>query len=135
MLMTNELVQVRDTATGELPPLPHWESTPADVKQAIRTIKAGLRQRIEASGRTVEQVFAVMEERVTRRVEEIEAALRNGENAWPVVEYADIVAGRVSPETLTLLQSRGCLVVRGQFPREQALDWDRGVEGFAFGRH
>ena len=74
MSVTNELVTVRRTADQELPPLPHWESTPEDLKEATRTIKAALRRRIEASGRTVEQVFAVMEARVTRRVEEIEAA-------------------------------------------------------------
>ena len=126
MSMVNELVQQRETAT-ELPPLPHWESTPDDLREATRTTKAALRRRIEASGRTVEQVFAVIEERVTRRVEEIEAALENAENAWPVVEFADIESGRVSAADLALLQRRGCLVVRGHFPREQALGWDRGI--------
>src|SRR6476620_2410735 len=127
MSMVNELVQQRDETARELPALPTWESTPEDLKAATRTIKSALRRRIEASGRTVEQVFAVMEERVTQRVEEIEAALRNGENAWPVVEYADIESGRVSAADLALLQRRGCLVVRGHFPREQALGWDRGI--------
>ena len=55
------------------------------------------------------------------------SALRNGENAWPVVEYADIESGRVSAADLALLQRRGCLVVRGHFPREQALGWDRDI--------
>ena len=127
MTMVNEMVQQRDEAARELPPLPTWESTPEDLKAATRAIKSALRRRIEASGRTVEQVFAVMEERVTQRVEEIEAALRNGENAWPVVEYADIESGRVTAADLALLQRRGCLVVRGHFPREQALGWDRDI--------
>ena len=65
MTMVNEMVQQRDEAARELPPLPTWESTPEDLKAATRTIKSALRRRIEASGRTVEQVFAVMEERVT----------------------------------------------------------------------
>ena len=43
--------------------LPHWETTPADLPAAIREIKAALRARIEASGRTVEEVFAVVEAR------------------------------------------------------------------------
>ena len=66
MTMVNEMVQQRDEAARELPPLPTWESTPEDLRAATRTIKSALRRRIEASGRTVEQVFAVMEERVTR---------------------------------------------------------------------
>ncbi|WP_409181212.1 hypothetical protein F9C11_32690 [Amycolatopsis sp. VS8301801F10] len=57
-----------------LPPLPHWETTPDDVPAAIRETKTALRARIEASGRTVEEVFAVVEARVTAAVEEIEAA-------------------------------------------------------------
>ena len=46
-------------ATSPLPALPHWETTPADLKAAIRAVKAALRARIAASGRTAEEVFAV----------------------------------------------------------------------------
>jgi len=38
--------------------LPHWEEPPADLKAAVREIKAALRARIAASGRTVEEVWA-----------------------------------------------------------------------------
>ena len=48
--------------------LPHWETTPPDLKDAIRQTKAAIRARIEASGRTVEEVFAVVEARVAERV-------------------------------------------------------------------
>ena len=54
--------------------LPHWEETPADLPAAIREIKGALRARIAASGRTVEEVFAVVERRVQAEVDEIEAA-------------------------------------------------------------
>ena len=33
----------------------------------------------------------------------------------------------MAPATLDKLRRRGCLVVRGHFPREQALQWDQGV--------
>jgi hypothetical protein len=114
-------------ARTDLPALPHWESTPADIAEATRTIKAALRARIAASGRTVEEVFAVLEGRVRREVEQIEAELAAGDTVWPVIEFTDIVAGRVSPQQLAKLHRRGCLVVRGHFPREQALDWDRDL--------
>ncbi|RKS75323.1 uncharacterized protein DUF1479 [Motilibacter peucedani] len=113
--------------TDALPALPHWETTPDDLPGAIREVKVALRARIEASGRTVEQVFAVVEERLRERVEEIAAAKARGEQVWPVIDYADIEAGTVSPEQLDLLYRRGCVVVRGHFPREQALAWDRGI--------
>ncbi|MFT4219831.1 MAG: DUF1479 domain-containing protein [Microbacterium sp.] len=117
-----------DTAVRtDLPALPHWEATPDDLRAATREIKRALRERIEASGRTVDEVFAVMEKRVAAQVDEIVAALERGENVWPVVEYADIAAGTVPAETVDLIRRRGCLVVRGHFERDQALQWDQDI--------
>lgn len=121
------------SAPAQLPPLPHWESTPADLGAAVREIKAALRARIAASGRTVEEVFAVVEQRVAAEVAEVEAALAAGQNVWPVVDYADIEAGTVSATDLERLRRRGCLVVRGHFPREQALAWDQGIVDYVEG--
>mgnify|MGYP001427493767 FL=1 len=112
------------TMTTELPTLPHWQTTPDDLAAATREVKAALKARIAASGRTVEEVFAQVEALVTERVEEIEAELAAGRSAWPEVDYADIAAGTVPAETMALIQRRGCAVVRGHFPREQAQAWD-----------
>ena len=64
---------------------------------------------------------------LTERVEEIEAAKARSENVWPVIDYADVEAGAVSPEALAQLRKRGCLVVRGHFERQQALAWDQDI--------
>ncbi|MDI2032461.1 DUF1479 domain-containing protein [Saccharopolyspora sp. TS4A08] len=109
------------------PALPHWESTPDDLSAAIQQIKPALRARIEASGRTVEEVFAVVEQRITERVSEIKAAQERGEPVWPVIDYADIAGGTVSAEQIDQLKRRGCLVVRGHFDRDQALAWDADI--------
>src|SRR3954463_3412593 len=101
--------------------LPHWETTPADAKSAIRETKAAIRARIEASGRTVEEVFAAVEARIAERVAGIEDAKSRGEPVWPVIEYSDIAAGTVPPEAVELIHRRGCAVIRGHFEREQAL--------------
>jgi hypothetical protein len=114
------------TATA-LPTLPNWETTPADLKAATREVKAAIRQRIQASGRSVEEVFALVERRVLARVTEVSGARENGETVWPVIDYADIAAGTVTPEQLAALRARGCLVVRGHFERDQALQWDRDI--------
>ena len=119
--------------TVPLPALPHWESTPDDLPTAIREIKAALRTRIAASGRTVEEVFAVVERRVRAEVDEITAARQRGETIWPVIDYADIGAGAVPDEALSLLRRRGCLVVRGHFDRGQALGWDRDIVDYVAG--
>lgn len=107
--------------------LPHWEETPADLAAATREIKKALRERIAASGRTVEEVFSVVEQRVQAAVDDVSAARRRGETVWPVIEYADIAAGAVPDEQVALLRRRGCLVVRGHFDRDQALAWDRDI--------
>jgi hypothetical protein len=114
-------------STVQSPSLPHWETTPPDLQAAIRETKAAIRARIEASGRTVEEVFAAVEARVAERVAEIEGAKRRGETVWPEIDYADIAAGTVPAEARELLHRRGCVVVRGTFERDQALAWDQGI--------
>jgi hypothetical protein len=104
--------------------LPHWESAPEDLGEAIRVIKAALRARIEASGRTVEEVFAVAERKVADRVAELQAEKARGETVWPVIDYADIENGTVTPAQVAKLHKRGCLVVRGHFAHDQATAWD-----------
>jgi Gig2-like len=111
----------------ELPDLPHWETTPDDLRGAISEVKAALRSRIAASGRSVDDVFAVIEQRVRLRAGEIAAEKARGESVWPVIDYADIAAGTVTPEQRARLHQRGCLVVRGHFGRDQALGWDRNI--------
>ncbi|MBU2665417.1 DUF1479 domain-containing protein [Actinoplanes bogorensis] len=105
-------------------PLPHWEETPSDLTGATREIKAALRAQIEASGRTVDEVFAVVERQVGAEVAEIVAAKARGEQVWPVITYDDIANGTADASQL---RKRGCMVVRGHFPREQALGWDADI--------
>ncbi|MEU6815352.1 DUF1479 domain-containing protein [Streptomyces sp. NPDC046860] len=121
------------TAGPTTGPLPHWETVPEDLPAAIREIKAAIRARIEASGRGVEEVFAIVERRVAARVAEIEAERAAGEHPWPVVEYADIADGTVDARLMDRIRARGCLVVRGHFPREQALAWDAGIVDYVEG--
>ena len=115
------------SGTATLPPLPNWERTPDDLPGAIRQVKDALRARMAATGRSVEDVFAVIERQVEAEVAEIAAARQRGEAIWPVIDYADIEAGTVPPAARALLRRRGCLVVRGHFGRDQALGWDRDI--------
>jgi hypothetical protein len=101
----------------------------------VRAVKAALRARIASSGRTLEEVFAVVERRLTAQVHEIVAARERGESVWPVADYADIAAGTVPAALLDALRRRGCLVVRGHFPRAQALAWDRGIVEYVESNH
>src|SRR5580700_7999618 len=114
-------------ARPDLPVLPHWETVPDDLPGAIRQIKTALRARITAAGRSVEDVFAVIEKRVRTQVEQIAAEKARGETVWPVMDYADIAAGTVTADQLARLRQRGCLIVRGHFDRDQALGWDQDI--------
>src|SRR6478609_1670179 len=119
------MTRTSPASSTALPSLPHWEAIPDDLPAAIRAIKHALQGRIAASGRTVEEVFAVIEARVRAEVADIAAAKARGETVWPVIDYADIAAGTVSAEQLAYLHRRGCLVVRGHF--DTAAAWDRDI--------
>jgi hypothetical protein len=110
-----------------LPGLPHWESTPPDPQAAVREVKAAIRARLKAAGRPVDEVFGVIEQRVCERVAEIEEEQGRGRSVWPVIAYDDIANGTLSAGSLDQLRRRGCLVVRGHFPREVALEWDKDI--------
>src|SRR4051794_25542789 len=108
------------TAISPRTGLPHWETIPDDIPAAVAGVKAAIRARIEASGRTVQQVVDEVERFLEAEIADIEAAQERGDDVWPVIDYADIASGRVAAETLALLQRRGCAVVRGHFDRAQA---------------
>src|SRR2546428_337442 len=72
---------------------------------------------------------------ITARIDEINADLANGESVWPIIDYADIEQGTVTKEQLAKLKQRGCLVVRGHFDREQALEWDASILDYVERNH
>ena len=99
------------------------ETLPADHKAAIRQMKQALREQIG----DVQQLFDQLSARISERVEEIKAIKARGESVWPQLNYADIAAGRVTEAQRALIKRRGCVVIKGHFPREQALGWDRAM--------
>jgi hypothetical protein len=115
--------------------LPHWETQPDDLAEATRTIKAAIRERIQASRRTVGDVLAEIEEHIRDEVADIKAERTRGEDVWPVIDFADIEAGTVPGELIAKLHRRGCAVIRGLFPREQAEEWDRAAVKYVDDNH
>ncbi len=115
--------------------LPHWETPPADLSAATAEIKAAIRARIAASGRTVAQVIAEIEDFVRAEIDDIEATRARGEEVWPVIDYADVEAGAVPPETVALVRRRGCAVIRGHFAEDRARAWDRSAVDYVDANH
>ncbi|BCU56293.1 DUF1479 domain-containing protein [Enterobacter kobei] len=99
------------------------ETLPADHNAAIRQLKQELRAQIG----DVQTVFNQLSERIAARVAEINALKARGEPVWPVIPFADIQNGTLNDEQREAVKRRGCAVIKGHFPREKALGWDRSM--------
>lgn len=104
-----------------------WQSEitplPKDIRSSIRELKLRLREKIPG----IEAQFA----EICQRTEASLAAARADEvrygSAWPTVTMEAILNQSVTQETRARIKQRGCLVVKGQFPRQQALAWDQSL--------
>ncbi|MEJ8324003.1 DUF1479 domain-containing protein [Kosakonia sacchari] len=99
------------------------ETLPTDHKASIRQMKQQLRAQIG----DVQQVFNRLSEQIAARVADINALKAQGKFVWPQIAYSDIAQGKVSEAQRALIKQRGCAVIKGHFPREQALGWDRSM--------
>lgn len=99
------------------------ETLPTDHKASIRQMKQELRAQIG----DVQQVFNRLSEQIAARVADINALKAQGKSVWPQIAYSDIAQGKVSEAQRALIKRRGCAVIKGHFPREQALGWDRSM--------
>ena len=89
---------------------------PDDIEKAIKDTKQLWRARIGDVPALLENIVAGLE----RDIQAIEQDMQNGNTGWPEANYEDIAAGTVSADVMARVKQRGCLVVRGHFPREQA---------------
>ena len=99
------------------------ETLPADHKAAIRQLKRELRAQIG----DVQAVFDKLSDSIATRVAEINALKNKGESVWPVIPFNDVKNGTITDAQREAVKRRGCAVIKGHFPREQALAWDRSM--------
>ena len=99
------------------------ETLPADHKAAIRQLKRELRAQIG----DVQAVFDKLSDKIATRVAEINTLKNKGESVWPVIPFADVKNGTITDAQREAVKRRGCAVIKGHFPREQALAWDRSM--------
>jgi hypothetical protein len=97
-----------------------------NLPEAIRTTKQQLRAALPG----YREVFREVEAEMRRRVEEIVSEREAGHDVIPIVQYADIDAGQVSPELVKKIKARGACVVRETFSREQATAWDQEIADY-----
>jgi len=99
------------------------ETLPADHKAAIRQMKRELRAQIG----DVQAVFDRLHDKIATRVAEINDLKSRNEPVWPAIPFADVQSGNISEAQREAVKRRGCAVIKGHFPREQALAWDSSM--------
>jgi len=97
-----------------------------NLPEAIRTTKRQLRAALPE----YKEVFRDVEAEMRRRVEEIVSERESGHDVIPIVQYADIAAGKVPAELIAKVRSRGACVARGTFSREVATGWDDEIAAY-----
>src|SRR5215472_7241781 len=107
--------------------VPFTSPLPADVGQAIRTVKAQLRGQIG----DVEAVFAEADAAMRAEAAAVATDRDAGRPVWPVVQFRDIAAGTVPAGAVEAIRRRGCVVVQDTFPRQRAEGWDADLAGYA----
>ncbi|MBX6321868.1 MAG: DUF1479 family protein [Rhodospirillaceae bacterium] len=101
-----------------------WRSgSPEAVAAAIRATK----REIRAGLGDVRAVFAQVEDWLKREVDAVHEAMTRDGSAVPCIDYAAIRDERVPAAVIDLVRRRGCVVVRGVFPRPQAEAWDAEI--------
>ncbi|SAK57379.1 DUF1479 domain-containing protein [Caballeronia ptereochthonis] len=100
-----------------------------DLPAAIRAVKKQLREGLPR----YKEVFQEVEAEIRRKVEAIAELRRRGEPVIPELRYADIVARRVSEETIAAIKDRGACIVRGVFGPQRAAGWDEAIAGYVEG--
>ncbi|MDA2988194.1 MAG: DUF1479 family protein, partial [Actinomycetota bacterium] len=99
----------RLTAEPVIEQLPYWESTPDDLSGAIVEVKRAIRSAIESSGRSVEDAFAAIEDRISQRVDEVNSLKAAGHHVWPEIDFEDIAMGTLAIAEHQQVKARGCL--------------------------
>lgn len=97
-----------------------------NLPEAIRISKQQLRAALPG----YKEIFGDVEAEIRRRVEEIVTERAAGHDVVPIVQYSDIDSGKVSPELVKKIKSRGACVVRSTFSREQATAWDEEIAAY-----
>lgn len=97
-----------------------------NIPDAVRQIKAQLRQQLP----NYRQVFAELDADMRRQIARLNHEQQRGEHPVPQLEANDILNQRVTEQQKNLIRQRGCCVIKGVFPRQQASDWNQQIGAY-----
>lgn len=92
---------------------------------AAATTPEELLERLEITPAHLADLLDDLTAAMTREVQAVLDARVAGDDVFPIVAMADVLAGTVTPAQVAAIKRSGCAVVRGTFDREEAEDWDR----------
>jgi Protein of unknown function (DUF1479) len=102
-----------------------------NLPESIKAAKAELRGALPR----YKEVFRGVEAAMRKRVDEIVKERNSGQEVIPIVQYADIANDRVAADLIEKVKLRGACVIRGTFPKEQAMAWDQQVAQYVEENH
>jgi hypothetical protein len=100
-----------------------------DLPGEIRAIKETLRKALP----NYVSIFTEVETEMRRRVDTIVREREAGQEVIPALQYTDIEAGNVSPDSIAKIKERGACVIRQTFSAEQATTWDDEIAAYVDG--
>lgn len=95
-------------------------TTTQKIAEQITDAKRSLRDELSDPA----SVFRDVEAHIEDEVETIDAKKTEGGPVIPEVDFEDIAGDQVSDATRRTIKRRGCVIVRGTFPRERAQAWN-----------
>ncbi|REF26327.1 uncharacterized protein DUF1479 [Xenorhabdus cabanillasii] len=98
-------------------------SFPDDYHKRIRQMKQILRKQIG----DVETLFSQVCDKIEKELTVAKEDEKNMGSAWPEIHWRDMAEGRITEEIIQKIKRRGCLVVRQNFPQDQAIAWDQSM--------
>jgi hypothetical protein len=102
-----------------------------NLPEATREVKRALRKALP----NYREIFHEIEVDIRRQVREIVTDRVSGNPVIPVLHYADVAAGQVSPELTAQIKTRGACVIRGVFDPTQARAWDDEIAAYVQDNH
>jgi hypothetical protein len=97
-----------------------------NLPQAIQSTKKLLRKALPNHA----EIFRQVEAEMRRRVDVIVSERESGQAVIPLVQYADVASGAVSPQLIAKIKDRGACVIRGTFEQAQAKAWDNEIAAY-----
>jgi Protein of unknown function (DUF1479) len=97
-----------------------------NLPQAIQSTKKLLRKALPDHA----EIFRQVEAEMRRRVDVIVSERESGQAVIPIVQYADVASGAVSPQLIAKIKDRGACVIRGTFEQAQAKAWDNEIAAY-----